>query len=402
VKQFIFILAYFSFSSISIGQTSWSLYSDWFIPVNWAFEASPDGSQFASMQAPIFPDSSLMLLRSDSHNKLIANEILGVGCILDPTDAYIRFDQNNIDPLLFNQSYSWDSLYFQLGYVRQVDSILNNLENKEVLDTLFIRYYSFSTAGIDALSISPENQIAYLRKYNQTSKIAESYFKMDTLILSTKDATLQVGDSWKTRPFKIAVGQCIPASSNPIKNSMIGFTLDFKPQLPYSSGDTLANLTNQKVDLSNPHNYVVTNYVVDSNLAINQLPESKNGNNSLFKDKYSQFDSILGYKPGNLYTYHQYFLCGFLISPSVSIDDQNQTTSKIYPNPTQGRLNLNLPQLDLSCPIQVVNSTGQVFEVHPKSIHGHIELDLQNLAKGIYALQYHIKGKQKTRRITLH
>lgn len=70
-------------------------------------------------------------------------------------------------------------------------------------------------------------------------------------------------------------------------------------------------------------------------------------------------------------------------SPSVSTAEIDQVEWSVYPNPSSGLLNMELPLWDAQLTIEVVNVTGQI--VHSITTQGGLtELNLSHLANGIY------------------
>jgi hypothetical protein len=74
------------------------------------------------------------------------------------------------------------------------------------------------------------------------------------------------------------------------------------------------------------------------------------------------------------------------VDACVGINSNNMVTSggvEMYPNPTEGKLNLELIS---NCEVTIINSLGQlVYETNLSS--GKHELELENLAKGLYVVK---------------
>lgn len=86
-----------------------------------------------------------------------------------------------------------------------------------------------------------------------------------------------------------------------------------------------------------------------------------------------------------------------LTESALGLDHFNNSQVKIYPNPTNGILNIDLPE-DLTLDrVEVYNNLGQIV-ISQKGVTGNKILDVSNLRSGIYYLKINADEKQITRK----
>jgi len=389
----------------------------WYLPVNWASAASPNSSNFQSFVSLVFPDTFVWSFSNASATDptIVRRGFLdnSWGQIFDPTDENIQFDQNSLDYYTQHQSYTWDSLFLRFGYVRQIDSIDRGSGNESIVDTLFIRYYSFSTAGVEAGNLAGGNTYARVRNYNTTTGYSPSSFKTDTLLLTDQDSTTRTASGWRTRTTAIPVNFNVPTSSNNLLNRLIGFTTHFKPEKPYAAGDTLIDLTDgQNVQWTNKNNYFVNSYFVDQNPQTDQVPSVAHYNNALRVTRGTRYGAASsgawsGYVPGNAFFENNYLNCGFHISTdnlsTRSLSSIGAEVGNVYPNPANNgsvAIPVTLKQA-AEVIVSVTDVNGRVVYNTTQNISGteNVQVNINNFATGIYNINLNIDGVSVTKKL---
>ena len=79
-----------------------------------------------------------------------------------------------------------------------------------------------------------------------------------------------------------------------------------------------------------------------------------------------------------------------------NINNQNDTTQRVYPNPTNGKIYINLEN-KLEFTWQLFNFEGKLL-IESKELNQK-EIDLTNYPNGIYLLHLHYDGQEKTIKI---
>lgn len=85
---------------------------------------------------------------------------------------------------------------------------------------------------------------------------------------------------------------------------------------------------------------------------------------------------------------------------SASSEEQSITYTKVYPNPSQGRFNVNA-SVEMNGTIKIMNSQGQVIEERTVSGTNSTEFDLTGLASGIYYILIEDNSFIETLRVSL-
>lgn len=84
----------------------------------------------------------------------------------------------------------------------------------------------------------------------------------------------------------------------------------------------------------------------------------------------------------------------------VSIDEESEMRIRVYPNPTNGLLNVELE--DGADQMMIIALNGNIIHVGYNLVAGNNQVDLSNLADGTYILQFVKDGEVFTKRIIKH
>lgn len=387
----------------------------WYLPYSYTRAASQNANGFQSYVSLLFPDSTVFDVQNTSNTDptpiLRGHNDMSWGHIFDPVNGYIQLDQNGLDVYTQHQQYTWDSVFFRMGYVRQVDSVDNGSGNEAIVDTLFVRYYSNSTGGVGTGTLAGLNTYARVLNYNGTLGYATTQFKTDTIPLTSADTTGRSANGWTTLGVALPVEHSVPISSSLLARRLVGFTIHFKPGRTYAAGDTLVDLTTTRnVNIAKKNNYIVTSMLIDENAQSEQVPSGQTWDNSLYMPKASRYavsNTWFGYVPGNAYFSNRYLICGFHISTNNlsvgSLDDIGAKVGEVYPNPAS--------KGQISIPVTVRSSSNVIVtitDVNGKSVYnnGHevvgadnVNLSIDNLATGIYNVSVNIEGIVTTKKL---
>jgi len=391
----------------------------WYYPVGtqgYMQQASSNPSNIQSFVSLMFPDSTVWNLDNASSSDptviRFGHGDHSWGCIFDPTDEifditqiYQRYSKHN--------TYTWDSILFLYGYVRQIDDV-------NLVDTMFIRYYTTSDkAGIALGGIQGGGSFARISGYTGALGYSPLNFKTDTFLLTDADSTTRTATGWRTRAISASVNKQIPHSSNVAINRLIGFTLHFKPGSSYSNGDTLIDLTDNQTEIGKvvkKQNYMLTSIYQDNNPQSLQV-KSPEGyyNNSQYLNKTSRYatntNGWLGYIPGLAFNNAFYLTCGFHVSTQSlnikSLENIGVSFGDIYPNPSTNS--------DITIPVSFTN--GNVLNVTIADVTGKtvitttyelnagkhdLKVATNGLSAGIYTVTLEVSGATTTQKLTIH
>lgn len=92
---------------------------------------------------------------------------------------------------------------------------------------------------------------------------------------------------------------------------------------------------------------------------------------------------------------------GCRIPPFLASKKIGQSNINVFPNPTNGIVNIRSSEIDLSKGIDIINILGQEINVPLIKVQGAIQLDLTRQAKGIYYVQFFVKEKFESKLIIL-
>jgi len=388
----------------------------WYYPMGtqgFMQQASSNPSNITSFVSLLFPDSTVWDLdNASSTDPTVIKYGHGAhswGSIFDPTDEifditqiYQRYSKHN--------TYTWDSILFLYGYIRQIDDV-------NLVDTMFIRYYTTSDkAGISLGGLQGGGSFARISGYNGTLGYSPLNFKTDTFLLTDSDSTSRTMQGWRSRAITASINKQIPHSSLNAINKLVGFTIHFKPGSSYATGDTLIDLTDNQTEYANvvkKQNYMLTSIYQDAN-PISLQVKSPNGyyNNAQYLSKTSRYatnlQGWLGYIPGLAFNSAFYLNCGFHVSTQAlsikSLDNIGVSFGDIYPNPSNNN--------DIAIPVSFNNSntlnvtiadvTGKIVMVNNYELNAgkhDVKVATSELAKGVYTVTLEVSGATTTQKL---
>ncbi len=393
--------------------------SGWYLPINWLQAASSNPNNWSSFVSLMFPDSSVFNIDNTSttdttHIKVGHNDH-SWGFAFDPVDELIAGDPNGLAVYSRHMNYSWDSLYFRYGYVRQIDSIDKGAGLVPVVDTLIVRYYTFSTGGLTTGTLTGGGLFGNVNGYNASLRYAPTAFKTDRIRLTSADSTSRTASGWLSNQYTLPVNQNIPSGSVNRRNNLFGFTVHFKPGTSYSFGDTLIDLTDaQNIKPVKKHNYFLMRFSTDNNSQTSQVPTDKNYNNALKMSKFTQYtagNGWLGYIPGNAFFQNQYLDCGFFASStrlSVNgLENKGITIGQIYPNPANGS-NVIIPVTFINSnlvTISIIDVTGKVISTSSENVasgKSDLAVNTNGLSTGVYTINVSVDGISTAQKIMIN
>jgi len=109
------------------------------------------------------------------------------------------------------------------------------------------------------------------------------------------------------------------------------------------------------------------------------------------------FESFNGY--GNNLFIDNIVVDGTIIG--IEETGQEQSTIRLFPNPTQGQLNVSLDDISGKTTIVIYNMDGSLVQTKTVMNAQHVEFDLSNLHRGIYLVEFKNKERIKTEKIIL-
>ena len=89
-------------------------------------------------------------------------------------------------------------------------------------------------------------------------------------------------------------------------------------------------------------------------------------------------------------------LDNLVFSPTVGLKSNNQLSASIFPNPTQGELNIIIEN---NAELQLFNTVGQL--VKSESVNGQTKVDVNNLPAGIYQLSLTSETGSHTQKVVI-
>lgn len=405
--------------------------SDWYFPMftsnsgldGYYGVASPNPTEVRRFVGFLFPDSTVMNLTNTSATDPtivpFGHAEHSWGIVFDPMDDYIaNYGQDQYSQ---HQSYMWDSVQFNFGYIQQIDSFMDGGVMKPVVDTMIVRYYTFQDAGlttgllIRTATGDTTGSFARPRSWSAAAGYATSNFKSDTIALTADLATTRTSTGWGTRGVSLPVEKMINSSTLNLSNRLIGFTVHFKPSLEYSAGDTLIDLSDEWETNTPPvkrNNYLVSTYYNDQNPENSQLQSPLDDfTTSLRLNKFSRYSTSgwQGYVPGTAFNDDFYWLGGVNISTQTlstrNLESIGAEVGNPYPNPasqdvvsipvtTKSATNVIVSVTDISGR-EVINTTNNINGA------GNVQIDASALSAGIYNINVSIDGISTTKKLVV-
>jgi len=118
--------------------------------------------------------------------------------------------------------------------------------------------------------------------------------------------------------------------------------------------------------------------------------------NNLYLDNNFEFDPDvdLDHLDPYIAIYRDFGLSSSVIEPI----EEEATNIKIYPNPTSGKLTIDIPRINTEISLSVININGQVLIRH-KQTSNKVQLDISELTKGIYFVKIESEQISEVRKI---
>ena len=389
----------------------------WYLPTNIASAVSINSNNFNGFVSLLFPDSTVLGITETSETdptpRTFGHTSHSYGQIFDILDPNIQLDPTGLPVFSKHNPFTWDSVFFRYGYIRQVDSFDNGSGMQSITDTIIVRFYSFVYgAGIGVGNLNGGNTYSNVRNYSTALGYSPSNFKTEKILLTKDDTTNRTASGWTSRGVTVPVNQTIPQSSVGANNRLIGFTIHFAPGKPYNAGDTLVDLTDAQTSTwVNKNNYIVTSFVRDDNATTAQVPSDNHLTNSVILNKFSRYSASstnwTGYVPGNAFFNNQYFTSGFHVTTqSLSVEEVSsidKNVGDLYPNPNNTD-NVNLPIRTLSneeVTISITDIYGKVISTKTVNVTGRedINLNTSDLSSGVYNINVSINNASTTRKL---
>ncbi|GCD76914.1 hypothetical protein JCM31826_03960 [Thermaurantimonas aggregans] len=355
-----------------------------------------------------FPDSQLTMVTSSGATRV---NIHAVSSVLDPNsqafalaqlDYFAPTDAINIDTVIVYGFYDIATPNLQnfTGDSIRVDIIWGDINNNTTWRT-GVQYPANSFPGqtaaipltVPRYSGSPNH--GFHNGLTATNRVVLHY-------------RLTVSDSAEVE-FRLP----LPQSLNIPAGNKVAAVVHFKPGYTYQAGDTLYDGNNT----TNPirKNFFRPIYARD--------PQAQQNVPTFLEayDLYPQSRAVFG----NLFVGTRYGnsanqLSNELISPSLTFapyieffvtgnstigkDEFERGRVRVYPNPTNGELNLSVENIQAGrYDVRVVNLLGQVLKSENVYLHdgANFKFDLSGMAKGIYLINITNGTTTLTERITL-
>ncbi len=395
--------------------------SNWYEPWNMAGKAGAETSWVPYVNF-LFPDSIVKYIDEAGTLSYMPGST-NIGQVLDPKDANIALTDNPEYTMSKFTSYTLDSLYFSYLYVRNVDSLPDDLGNKiAVVDTLLIDYFITSALQMGGFQVGLEK---FARPGFNTSLRRPTGMSFTQKVLLTRadstaalpDATGNPESSWRTGVMGIAVSTPLSINSSRMAaQNIVGFSMRFKPGHSY---DTSSIMVYQKAASTFPSGATRANYFGYRFYANGtgapyppQVEQTTYINNTLVAGKQSSYATSgwVGFVPGNAYYAHQYFQCGFqLTSSNIGINEVKNPNFELgdaYPNPTTGITTFDFNLKNASdVKISIVNLVGQeVLSVANNKFNAgvnEVRADLSSLTSGVYLYTMTVDGQSQSQKLII-
>lgn len=399
--------------------------SYWYEAYNFAGKAGAESFMKGYVNF-LFPDS-LTKYMDETGAVTYGPGSTNVGQVLDPKDDNIDLTDNPEYKMSKFTSYTLDSIYFYYLYVRNVDSVVDGLGNKNaVVDTLFIDY--FVTSALTPSTVgggTTPTQVYAKPQFNQSTRRPTGVTMTQTILLTSADSSFAIADasgnpesSWRIKGRQEAVPAGI--SINPTRlaaQNYAGFTMRFKPGHTY---DTSSYMIYQKAGAApGPRaNYFGYRMLINEGTGYNQagsqqVLQTKYYNSSIFAGKGTSYGTVngwTGFIPGNAYFQMQYLQCGFLLSSTnVGVKELGQSNFKLgeaYPNPTNGQTSFVFNTRNNSdVKISIVNMVGQevLMVANDNFAAGvnEVSADLSSLTPGVYFYTMTVDGQSQSQKLVV-
>lgn len=198
---------------------------------------------FDNFVSLVFPDSTVVNVNQNNEVSSVFSHAWGhLFDLRHENWAAVPSDPNNpIQPFAQRDSYTWDSVGFAYLYRR-------NNADVNVVDTCFVYYYNNAVTGQirrGSIIFNTGDTMLYagVEGLDQARLSGESFFKVDTVLLTAADTTTFSSTGWGSRFMILPVGATISRttgdaiSRNPA--SWFAYTVTFRPGHAWNVGDTI-------------------------------------------------------------------------------------------------------------------------------------------------------------------
>lgn len=394
--------------------------SEWYFPTNWlaSFTQNTGLQTFVefllsdSLPKYINPNDSIFRLQD-----------IASGTAFDPKDNIILTTNTPQQLLSRFTGYTIDSIFFQYIYVRNVDSIDDDLGNKiPVIDTLEIQY--FDQSRLTRGTFTGGAQGAFVRPtWNLATRTTTNRWATDTVLLTIEDTTTALNleggfeNRWTLRSMSLKTPEGLFVA--PGQNNYFSFVLQFRPGMVYDSNSVFiyqrdpATFTGQRV------NYFGNRIMV--NEGTNQWRSSEFYNHGLFTPVNIGYypgthpgnNTWSGFIPGNAFNSGRMMISGVHITTTANAslnDFKNDfmASTQVYPNPArsseQAIIGFNLKERS-TVTATITNLMGQkVRDVFSNTFSEGVNAEFVNingLKPGIYFITLEVNGTSISKKLTI-
>lgn len=287
----------------------------------------------------------------------------------------------------------------------------------EVVDTLFVQYFTSENTGITFGSYSIGGTGSYQygvprpASWSQQSLMNSAAFKVDTVLLTGEFADSLAGTQIFGRGLATSIGQVINGG-NTLTGNDVAATFTFKPMTPYTINDTLLSFNTSAIPAKKHNLLGVRMAAFDGHTYHNSNPEAIN--HSLISNhevRYGQnlFNFLRVYIPGNLFgnsVFHDNFYHLTTNNLSTSNPSLNgYALGNAYPNPTSGASNITIPftlGAGQNVTFTLSDVTGKQIKTVTKSFEAgenSVSFDVSNLNTGVYFYTMNTSAFKSTGRV---
>ena len=345
----------------------------------------------------IFPDSTVKQTWGDGSGGTYLGSVTtnGVGQVLDPKSAYFDDDELGTKPLSKYNKYHWDSVaLFYQNYRYNVPGSV---------DTLIFQFYTSKNNGIQSADLTTGDKTPIIR-YNYKTNLGIGNISTYKYLLTEKDtATNRL--TVITVPVNTTGGLDVAA------NSLVGYTVSYRPGYQYNVGDTLDASWDKPVPTKKLNSLRL---MVGQDAAKSEWESFNIGQRLISATRYNLTGNGWNgaYIPGNAWNaINEYVYSSFYITAgSVSVEEngpfKGYGVGNIYPNPATGTANL---QFELgkseNVTIEVYNMLGQkvtsVVNANYAAGKHNVNFSVENLQSGVYMCNINAGGFTKTMKFTV-
>ncbi len=359
-------------SPLSVSQPkSGGGFTEWFNFGEEIYNYSLDASYF---QMHLWPDSTVLVEFTSGFNNPWKHS---VGQVFDPYSIYFQLSHPQVIG-----DYSVDSIAIPYAYFRY---------QHDAPDTLIVQIYENSKiTHAEQASWAPNRSWASV-VYDQPKNRGLDPSVEHTILLDDDDTSMTFQDLI-VLPVELMVND----------SEHIAVTYTYIPGNPYNAGDTIDVFFDPPP--VNRRNALLL-YEYRDNDTTNLEPGIYN--NAMTANTDLRYGQITWngdkYIPGTAWNSGVYQMdTYFLVSnpPSVfGIEDNQELDVKVYPNPTNGALNVSLPGVYSNIEYTLVNALGQVAKAGNLA-SGNNQLDLEGLDAGMYSLTLLVDGKLYSQKVS--